>query len=213
MPPLLHKDSLLHFPVVVKQSNHCGGTGVSIAHDINQLQKEMQSDFLIEKFIPGEKQIFCGVCFEGEVLEFFCAKVVSSKGETGQAILLSIVDNCCIPPIAQKVIKLWEYTGFIDFDFILGEDGLCYLLDSNPRPTHVSVSELIGRSFGEALFKRMSLGHHQRSDSSLQTFHLVANAYFLVYPQKTLEKVYLDLPYEDKQLLHAMLGFIARLTQ
>ena len=72
----------LRFPVLNKHDLSWGGTDMAISHDLQELQNVLQklppnARLLIEEFIEGDEIVVDAFFYNGRLLNYFCAKILS----------------------------------------------------------------------------------------------------------------------------------------
>ena len=158
------------FPVVVKPRAEGSSVGISLVKSIETLGPALESAFgyddtvLIEKFIPG-REIHIGV-LEQQVLgaievkssnDIYDYEAKYTAGKT-QYILEPDLDKQALEQMAMYALRALDAfgcEGATRVDFILGDDGVPYMLELNTLPGMTELSLLpkiaaqSGRSFEE----------------------------------------------------------------
>ena len=88
----------------------------------------------VQAFVPGPPANAAVACFEGEVLAAVFAEVVCSKGATGPATVVHIVEHPEMAEAVTRMVRRLGLSGLCGFDFVLGPDGAS-LIELNPRAT------------------------------------------------------------------------------
>jgi hypothetical protein len=73
----------LRFPVLNKYDLSWGGSDMAISHDLHELQNVLQglpqnAKLLIQEFIEGEEIVVDAFFYNGRLLNYFCAKILSN---------------------------------------------------------------------------------------------------------------------------------------
>lgn len=156
----------LGFPLVVKADFGYGASGVSVCHNLQQLeqafrveknlsflsslkqwikkllfivQPEAQVGISLQQYITGQVGQIPFVAIEGKVLAYNCViKLETYPGSTGPTSVARSLDNPEMIEAVLKVSKELQYCGFGSLDFIVEQSsGKSYVIELNPRPTPV----------------------------------------------------------------------------
>ncbi len=127
------------FPCVAKKSRGTANKGNAYFNDkqslVNYYEHLIPDDGwpVIQEFIPGDLYGFLAVTHQGELLDCFLYKTEQKYIAGGTPpYCYSIVDKEFLNT-AQQIVKLLNWTGAINIDFIKGQDSQWRLLEINPR--------------------------------------------------------------------------------
>jgi hypothetical protein len=116
-------------PVTVKPTNRSGGFGVFHIHEAGEVAQLDALDYrpaLVQRHIRGESVSITLLCDHGQVL----AHVAQQRDDR----LFRVFANSDLLDNAVRLAALTSFNGPVNFDAILSEDdGLCYLVECNPR--------------------------------------------------------------------------------
>lgn len=116
-------------PLTVKPTNRSGGFGVFHVRkpdDIALIERVDYAPVLAQRHIAGEAVSITLFCERGRVL----AHVAQQRDDAGFRVFANtdLLDN------VTRLAALTGFSGPANFDAVLsGEDGLCYLVECNPR--------------------------------------------------------------------------------
>ncbi len=129
----------VNYPCMVKRSRGTGNKGNTYISDkeqlINYYQLLTQQDDwpVIQEYIVGDFYGFLAVADQGEVLDCLTYK-------TDQKYAASVIAPYCFSVVdenfldtAKRIIKLLNWSGAVNLDFMKGPDGRFFLLEINPR--------------------------------------------------------------------------------
>jgi carbamoylphosphate synthase large subunit len=92
----------------------------------------------IQRIIHGRPANTMMACWQGKLLTMVTVEVVWSRGVTGSATVVRIIDNAEITQAARLLVERLNLSGFYGLDFMLQEKtGDAYLLEMNPRCTQL----------------------------------------------------------------------------
>lgn len=98
--------------------------------------KNFHSSFIAQAFITGRPGNCAVFCCQGKVLAGIAVEVIQSKGETGPATVVQVVDGAEMMAAAEKIASRLKISGFFGLDFMIEEaTGSAYLIEMNPRVT------------------------------------------------------------------------------
>lgn len=89
----------------------------------------------LQRFIQGRPANASVVCWQGEVLGRVDVEVLQSRGPTGPATVVRLIDHPDIAETISTVVRQLGMSGFCGFDFILTTDNRAVFLELNPRAT------------------------------------------------------------------------------
>ena len=167
---------------------------------------------IAQSVINGRPANCAVVCWQGEILAGVSVEVIKSKGTTGPATLVQIVEGAEMISAAEKIARRLGITGFFGLDFVIEEGtGAAYLIEMNPRCTPPCPLELrAGRNLVAALCSQLTGQPLQENGSAIDRCLI---AYFpqVVENGGTLdgtdrdEPVHLDIPLGEPDLIHELL--------
>ncbi|MGL1930461.1 MAG: D-alanine--D-alanine ligase [Desulfotalea sp.] len=172
-------------PVVVKPSNEGSSIGISIAHTVADLKESLvkarkytTGAIMVEKFIKG-RELTCAVLgnetiealpvleiVPGEEFPFFDYEAKYQPGAS-EEICPAHIDNdlrSLVQDLAVKAHRCLYLRGYSRTDFIYGDDGKLYLLETNTIPGMTATSilpqeaEAHGLSYSQLLDRLIELG-------------------------------------------------------
>ncbi len=127
------------FPCVVKKARGTANKGNTYFYDQRSLLRHYErlnaeNEWpVIQEFVYGEFYGFLGVAQEGELLDCIMFKTDQKYTLQGTApYCVSIMDEGFLKT-AQRIIKLLNWTGAINMDFLRDRKGVIRLLEINPR--------------------------------------------------------------------------------
>ena len=221
------------YPVVLKISHGAGGAGVVLCRDAAALRatwaeftsrysawkslrrKMLKRDwfgeghsFLVQEFIAGSPAMSCASAWGGRTLSVVSGLVRATAGRMGPASVATICGHPAIEDATRRMVAGMGASGFVSFDFVVAADGAVKLVECNPRPTQIlHLAPLIGLDPARALRAALAGGECAASGADAA----VDVAFF---PQEwkrdctsaALRTAYHDVPWDDPELLRAMLG-------
>ena len=88
----------------------------------------------VQTFEPGRPGNAAVACMNGEVLAAVYAEVIRSKGQTGPATVVHVLEHPQMAHAVETMVRRLDLSGFVGFDFVLGPGGAS-LIELNPRAT------------------------------------------------------------------------------
>jgi len=150
------------YPVVLKLSHGAGGHGVRICDDEAALDKAFgafdagrspikafrrkllrrdwfpsRSNIAVQEFIPGTPAMTCAATVSGKTVAVISAFASQTARATGPASVVRLAPHEGMVNATSAMIEAFGATGFVSFDFVIDAAGQEYLLECNPRPTHI----------------------------------------------------------------------------
>jgi glutathione synthase/RimK-type ligase-like ATP-grasp enzyme len=170
--------------------------------------KGFEPAIIVQRYIPGRAANCAVACWKGSMLAGIAVEVVSSKGPTGPACIVRVIDNREMLHCAKKIGRRLGTTGFFGLDFVLeAGTGAAYLLEMNPRSTPLSHFQLgHGRDLISALWAQAS-GNPIREKPAVTQCELIA--YFpdaWTYGTEYLKSSFHDVPNGEPDLIRALLN-------
>lgn len=91
---------------------------------------------IVQSYVDGRPANCAVVCDEGKVLAGIAVEVLASKGSTGPATVVRVVDNAEMMLCAERIARRLRLSGFFGLDFMI-ENGssAAHLIEMNPRCT------------------------------------------------------------------------------
>ena len=159
----------------------------------------------VQTFEPGRAGNAAVACLKGEVLSAVYVEVIRSKGQTGPASVVRVLDHPEMTYAVETMVRRLGLSGFVGFDFVLDSNngGAC-LIELNPRATptcHLVTAD--GVDLATAL--SAALRHRpRRRVKPAQGFKIVA-----LFPQELLRDptsgflsaAYHDVPWQSPELV------------
>ncbi len=97
-----------------------------------------EAEVSAQAYVEGIAANAMFACDKGRILGTVQARVVASKGKTGPALLIDLVDDPRIERAGRLLAAKLELSGFFGLDFILDKDtGAPMLIELNPRCTQL----------------------------------------------------------------------------
>jgi biotin carboxylase len=118
----------------------------------------------VQKAIPGESAMFCGVAWRGQMLGGYAARRLEQVYPNGPSRSIHLQHHQQMAAIAESMIEAMGFTGFFSLDFILpvGDEGPV-LIECNPRVVPIShLGRQIGVDQAGLLVARMRGGQPSR---------------------------------------------------
>jgi hypothetical protein len=98
--------------------------------------KNSHSSFIAQAFVTGRPGNCAVFCWQGKVLAGIAVEVLQSKGATGPATVVQVVEGVEMMAAAEKIATHLKISGFFGLDFMIEEaTGSVYLIEMNPRVT------------------------------------------------------------------------------
>lgn len=128
------------YPCYIKYSKGAGGLGNRLALNKESLLftftnlKNIQDWPVIQVFAKGRYGNFVGVCDQGEIISYFIYESIRQYPEKSgpNVYSLSFYDEDALK-FSLKIVKALNWTGPINFDFIMKKNNEILLIDINPR--------------------------------------------------------------------------------
>lgn len=162
---------------------------------------------IAQAHIQGRPANCAVVCWKGKVLAGIGVEVVSSKGSTGPASVVRVVDNPEMMLCAERIARRLGLSGFFGLDFMIeGGSGTTYLIEMNPRCTplcHLQLGK--ERDLVGALWAQLS------GQPFKETPPMTQNSMIAYFPQawtsksEYLESSFQDIPQEEPELVQELL--------
>ena len=113
---------------------------------------------IIQQYIHGRPANCAVVSWKGRVLAGIGVEAVSTRGPTGPATVVRVVDNPNMMLCAERIAYRLGLSGFFGLDFMVeAGSGATFLIEMNPRGTPLSHLQLgKGRDMAEALCSHMA---------------------------------------------------------
>ena len=182
-----------------------------------------QSNVIAQSYISGRPANCAVFCCNGKVLAAICVEVLQSRGATGSATVVRLVDQPDMLLAAQRIARRLSLSGFFGLDFMLDDEtGAAYLIEMNPRCTplcHLQLGpgkDLVGalsaQLSGVPLVEAAPVTRKESIAYFPQAWHLDPSG-------KLLESSFQDVPWEEPALVQELLrvpfpdrGVLARVS-
>ena len=111
------------------------GENVIIKPNPNKLKIDVSetNPWILQKRLDGKQYCLQGICKDGKVLS--CVAYSSDFTVSKSSVFFEKTGKGDLGGIIEKVASNCNYTGFLSFDVILGEDGIVRPIECNPRAT------------------------------------------------------------------------------
>jgi predicted ATP-grasp superfamily ATP-dependent carboligase len=111
------------------------GENVIIKPNPNKLKIDVSetNPWILQKRLDGKQYCLQGICKDGKVLS--CVAYSSDFTVSKSSVFFEKTGKGDLGGIVEKVASNCNYTGFLSFDVILGEDGIVRPIECNPRAT------------------------------------------------------------------------------
>lgn len=162
------------FPALIKPNHTCGGRGMTLVHNSNELRELYPSIFEkygschLQEFIKaGGKQIKVQIFIDPRTKQTYSSVIHKQRfyPENGGSSCcnITIYDDELVK-LCTKVLTDIKWEGFADFDLIEDpKDGICKIMEINPRiPACIKSSILSGIDYG-TMIADVSLGKKLKS--------------------------------------------------
>lgn len=155
--------------------------------------------------LPGN----CGVaCWQGEVIAFLAVEALHTRGATGAATIVKLIDSPAMRHAAQQIVRRLGLSGFCGFDFIIDPGtGAPSLIEMNARVTTLcTLAAGAGGDMVSALMSRIT-GTDCRTEPAINENRLVAyfpQAWQHGAPAELLRLCYQDIPWSDPGLVRRL---------
>ena len=166
----------LGYPLVLKRENTAGGGGVTIVGDRVHLASALRKaslvakvkratgrltgrratgpSLLVQAFATGRLAMRTVACRNGVVLagHSLMAEAIDPPG-VGSSTMVRPILEAILDRAAERLVASLGCSGFVSFDFIIGDDGSAGLIEMNARPTASGhLSGLFGPDIYRALY-------------------------------------------------------------
>ena len=111
------------------------GENVIIKPNPNKLKIDVSetNPWILQERLDGKQYCLQGICKDGKVLS--CVAYSSEFTVSKSSVFFEKTGKGDLGGIIEKVASNCNYTGFLSFDVILGEDGVVRPIECNPRAT------------------------------------------------------------------------------
>ena len=111
------------------------GENVIIKPNLNKLQIDVSetNPWILQERLDGKQYCLQGICKDGKVLS--CVAYSSDFTVSKSSVFFEKTGKGDLGGIIEKIASNCNYTGFLSFDVILGEDGIVRPIECNPRAT------------------------------------------------------------------------------
>jgi ATP-grasp domain len=174
--------------------------------------KHSQRSVVAQTVIRGRPANCAVVCWQGEVLAGAAVEAVKTRGKSGPASLVQIVEGAEMMAAAKKIAQCLRISGFFGLDFVIEEDSeVAYLIEMNPRctpPCALPLGE--GRNMVAALWSQLA------NRPMAQNLRAIDQSFIAYFPQTVEnggnldgtghnEPVYFDIPENEAELVSDLL--------
>jgi hypothetical protein len=164
------------YPVVLKREQTCGGVGVTIVQNEQELadafrrisfrarakrwlsfvpgfQMPNATSLTLQHFVQGSLSFRAVACADGVVLDgvSFLAEC-RNPSDTGASTVLRTIEHDEMAKTSQAIVAALRCSGFVAFDFILNSEDEAFLIEMNARPI---ASGHLGRLTGHDIYAAM----------------------------------------------------------
>ena len=111
----------------------------------------------LQQFINGRPSNRAVICWKGKILAGISVEAMEVTHEFGPTSVVRTIDHPEMAMAAEHMVKCFELSNFIGFDFILDASGQAWLIEMNPRVTpicHFSLDD--GTNLAGSLYKQMT---------------------------------------------------------
>jgi len=193
-------------------------------------RRRKKSPILVQSFVAGRQATSMFACWKGEVLANVAVEVLLSRGPTGVADVVRVIDNREMESAARLLAKRFKLSGLHGLDFVI-EDGTeaPYLIEMNARATQLGHLNVCAKgNLADALAARvtgteMRPAHGARRISSDTIAHfpaawkadpanplLVTGFHDVPWEQPALVRELILDPWPERRLLSRILGGVWR---
>jgi hypothetical protein len=131
----------IKFPVLNKYDLSWGGTDISISYNFDELQSKLQTmpspaTLLIQEYIDGEEIRVDALFYQGKLLNYFCAKVLSyTKDRFSYTTRREYYEYQPLFELLSSIGEKVGAHGFANMSFIREKSsGIHYLIEMDLRP-------------------------------------------------------------------------------
>ena len=164
----------LGYPLLLKREASCGGGGVALVRDETELlaafrrasrkarlkraaallfgfrESGTEPPLSLQAFVPGRLAMRTVACINGRVLDGLSLLAEAlDPPVTGSSTIVRPIDNPEMEEAAKALVAELGVSGFVSFDFLVGDDGRATLIEMNARPIG---SGHLGARFGHDFF-------------------------------------------------------------
>lgn len=162
---------------------------------------------IVQSYIRGRPANCAFVCWKGKVLAGLGVEVVSTRGLTGPATIVRLVDNDSMMRCADRIASRLGLSGFYGLDFVIADaTGVAYLIEMNPRCTPLCHVQLGRRSnLIRELCAQLSGQPWRETEPGM------SNDMIAYFPQawqdesEFLGSSFQDIPWEEPELIQELL--------
>ena len=105
---------------------------------LSALRSRHPPSVTVQQFITGRPANAMLACWQGRVMGMTIVEAVTTRGATGAATVVRVVDNAEITAAARLLAERLQLTGFHGLDFLLQRGtGRAFLIELNPRATQL----------------------------------------------------------------------------
>lgn len=182
-----------------------------------------QPSVIAQAYIPGRPANCAVYCWNGKVLAGISVEVVQSRGATGSATVVRVIQRPEMLLAAKRIARRLGLSGFFGLDFMLHEaTGAAFLIEMNPRCTPLCHLQLgPGKDLVAALYAQLT------ATPIPETAPVTRQETIAYFPQawhwdpsgKLLESSFHDVPWEEPALVQELLripfpdrGILARVS-
>jgi hypothetical protein len=92
----------------------------------------------IQRYIEGQAANRAIACWQGRTLAGISVLALRSRGSTGPATVVRVIDNAEMDEAARRLVETLGLSGLCGLDFVIeSTSGAAYLIEVNPRATPV----------------------------------------------------------------------------
>ncbi len=124
-------------PIVLKVPSATASAGTFVIRTPRQIDEISgwlpAGPYLLQSFIEGRRIGISGFAMDGRLVDSFSFESLSEEGQGGTPIYALSVSGTGAIEMLERLCELLNWTGGIDADLMLDQDGALYLLEINPR--------------------------------------------------------------------------------
>jgi hypothetical protein len=162
---------------------------------------------IVQSYVRGRPANCAFFCRRGRVLAGLGVEVVSTRGPTGPATIVRLVNSETMTRCADRIASALGLTGFYGLDFVIDEDtGEPCLIEMNPRSTPLCHMQLGGK---RDLIGALSAQLSDRPPG--ETEPVITGDMIAYFPQawqdrsEFLGSSFHDVPWEEPDLIRELL--------
>jgi len=171
-------------------------------------RRRWQTAVTLQQHVRGTPANIMVACWRGAVIAELSVQALASQGPTGASLVVQVIENRQLSRAAALLAARLGMSGFFGLDFILEQGtGAEYLIEMNPRCTQLGHLKLPQGDLAGALCAAF-LGRERPPVGTAidcDTIAFFPQAWVWSAPGILLKRVHHDVPWEQRQLVKALM--------